>query len=84
MCDYIFKKSIKKGLHCTTKPRFVVLINQNYQTQVLIEGECSIYMEEGTLISSCVNNHIFHSKCINEWSMKSAKCPLCRGQLTNT
>jgi len=48
------------------------------------QGECSICLGDHndndafTKINKC--NHIFHTKCINEWIMKCNKytCPLCR------
>jgi hypothetical protein len=43
--------------------------------------ECPICLEENdeeSRITCCINNHVFHKKCILEWIKKKPNCPLCR------
>ncbi|KAI3882239.1 hypothetical protein MKX03_009559 [Papaver bracteatum] len=51
---------------------------------VLDDAEvCSVCLEdidvgdEDTKVLSC-NSHIFHEKCVKEWSRQKPNCPLCR------
>ncbi|XP_026442177.1 RING finger protein 24-like [Papaver somniferum] len=52
---------------------------------VVLDGAevCSVCLQdidvgdEDTKILSC-NSHIFHNKCMVEWSRKNPNCPLCR------
>ena len=51
------------------------------------ELECPICLEslkhtkqKDIHITTC--KHVFHRKCINEWTCKRPYCPLCRNKLT--
>ena len=50
------------------------------------ELECPICLEslkqKNIHITKC--KHVFHRKCINEWTSKRPYCPLCRKKLTRS
>lgn len=44
---------------------------------------CSICLEGmETNIIKTLCNHMFHEKCLSQWTTKNILCPLCRGNLT--
>jgi hypothetical protein len=47
---------------------------------------CSVCLQEfeiTSIIRLTVCNHIFHSKCIDEWCIKNLICPMCRTDLSS-
>ena len=74
-----YKKNYKKMMKGI--PNLIVkkLVSDN-KCSICLED--SVNFEENYLITSCF--HVFHEKCIKESNTFSKRCPLCRGDLSNT
>ena len=60
------------------------IIKRKIKDNELLLSECSICLDNyniGDKISILSCNHIFHTKCLNEWLKKKEECPLCRIEL---
>lgn len=78
-CSYNYIVSLfdKNKIKNLSKSKFNKMIN--------VENFCSICwyeynINEKICILPC--NHIFHTKCIIEWSKRKKECPFCRKKYT--
>ena len=58
---------------------FNQLYNNIIKEEDIKEDKCNICHYKtlnNKVILKC--NHVFHKKCLHEWSKKSNNCPLCR------
>lgn len=47
------------------------------------DTDCSICMESITSSFTCTPcNHYYHTRCLNQWKVRSNRCPCCRASLT--
>jgi len=66
-----------------TKPSMINIVN-NQRTNISNQTECSICLsdfESGQRYTRIGCNHVFHSNCIQRWSLASSRCrrcPICR------
>lgn len=65
--------------------RIVTSLHEFDNNICFLNNECVICKEEFVLkeeVAMIDCKHIFHKKCINEWSSFKHECPLCRTNIT--
>jgi len=71
----------------TVKALQASLVRQKYSSQMCQIDECIIclekFQENRSIITNLSHNknHVFHTKCLEEWIKKSQVCPMCRTEI---
>jgi hypothetical protein len=66
------------------KDDYIPFSYKKYSDSDKIDKECSICLveyESNDLVSITECGHLFHNKCIEEWSRYKQDCPVCRNNL---
>ncbi|KAI3852346.1 hypothetical protein MKW92_007211 [Papaver armeniacum] len=72
---------LEKAIDCEVKKQ-----NSDHMKKIIVLDDaevCSICLHDIDIGANDVavlkcNSHIFHEKCVDEWSMHKPNCPLCR------
>ena len=65
---------------CAIKFKIKKFKQLSFGDEIDLEEEtvCTICQESTTHATKLKCGHVFHKQCLNEWTMKSTDCPLCR------
>lgn len=84
--EQVLEESLTHYKTSERKPDVRLKINKEKYKDVKRQDEkhCTICMDDyndDSNVSILKCSHIFHSKCISEWGMYKAECPVCRDNI---